>query len=248
MKSMKTYILGVSLVALLFSCDTKEKARLQSKVDSLNVALSESKKVESTMNEVGAMIDSIDANRQALRTQIVEGTSYADYVTRLKDINMHLRATQKKIDDLEKSSKNQSSASYATIKRLKNDLELRSKEVVSLQMDIAKLRDDNKSLTSNVERQDSMLLSKEEVIKLREGDVASLQGLIKDTNEQNKIKVGNLYFAQAQALETAAERTKFAPKKKKETRREALELFKLSQSLGNTDAQSHIDKLEKDLS
>lgn len=245
---MKTYILGVALVTLLFSCDTKEKARLQTKVDSLNVALNESKKVEATMNEVGTMIDSIDANRQALRTQIVEGTSYADYVTRLKDINSHLKATQKKIDDLEKSSKSQSSASYATIKRLKNDLELRSKEVVSLQLEIAKVRDDNKNLTANVTRQDSMLLSKDEVIRLREGDVASLQGLVKDTNEQNKIKVANLYFAQAQALETAAERTKFAPKKKKETRREALELYKLAQSLGNTDAQSHIDKLEKELS
>src|SRR5882762_6470868 len=101
MKLMKTYILGVALVALLFSCDNKEKARLQSKVDSLNVALTESKKVETTMSEVGSMIDSIDANRQALRTQIIEGTSYADYVLRLKDINSHLKATQKKLDDLE---------------------------------------------------------------------------------------------------------------------------------------------------
>ena len=72
--------------------------------------------------------------------------------------------------------------------------------------------------------------------------------LVQDINDQNRIKVANLYFAQAQALETAADRTKFAPRKKKETRREALELYKLSFSLGNTEAQAKIEELEKKLS
>jgi len=72
--------------------------------------------------------------------------------------------------------------------------------------------------------------------------------LIKDINDQNRVKIAGLYFAQAQALELAASRTKFAPRRKKETRREALELYKLAYSLGNTEAESRIQKLEKDLS
>ena len=86
------------------------------------------------------------------------------------------------------------------------------------------------------------------MIKLNESDIASLEKLFNDTQSENKVQVANLYFAQAQALETAADRTQFKPRKKKETRREALELYKLSLSLGNENAQTKIDELEKKLS
>jgi hypothetical protein len=77
--------------------------------------------------------------------------------------------------------------------------------------------------------------------------VSALEGLVKDINDQNRVKVASLYFSQAQALETAASRTKFAPRKRKATNREALELYKLSFSLGNQDAQAKIQELEKKL-
>jgi hypothetical protein len=71
---------------------------------------------------------------------------------------------------------------------------------------------------------------------------------VEEINAQSQASQADLYFAQAQALETAAERTKFAPRKKKETRREALELYKLSLSLGKQEAQQKIEELEKEIS
>ena len=248
MKTIKTGILGLTIVLMLFSCDVKEKEKLQSKVDSLNVELHERMKVEETLVEVGSLIDSIDANRQALNTKILEGTSYDDYVSRLREINTHIQNTEKKLEQMRKTLKSSNRVSAATIKRLTNDLDLRAKEIIALQIDIANSREENKSLLANVARKDSMLLDKDNLIRAKEGDIASLNGLVSDINEQNKIKVANLYFAQAQALETAATRTKFAPRKKKETRREALELYKLSYSLGNDDALAKIQELEKKLS
>jgi hypothetical protein len=245
---MKTYIFVFGAAAALFSCGTKERTHLQLQVDSLNYALNESKKAEVAMNEVGVMLDSIDANRHALRTKIVEGISYADYITRLKDINTHIKDSQAKLVAMETNLKNSKGVSAATIRRLKTDLDARSQEIVALQMDVINLREQNKNLFSNVNQRDSIISSKDEVIRLKQADVASLEGLVHDINDQNRIKVANLYFAQAQALETAANRTRFAPRKKKETRREALELYKLSFSLGNTEAQVKIDELEKKLS
>jgi hypothetical protein len=86
------------------------------------------------------------------------------------------------------------------------------------------------------------------MIRLKTGEVASLKELVVDISEQNRIKVSNLYFAQASALELAADRTKFAPRKKEETRREALELYKLSYSMGNEAAKAKIEELEKKIS
>jgi hypothetical protein len=74
-----------------------------------------------------------------------------------------------------------------------------------------------------------------------------LEKLLNETQSENKIAIANLYFAQAEALEKAANRTHFAPRKKKETRREALELYRLSLSMGNMKAQNKIDELEKKL-
>jgi len=240
-------ILSVGMAALMMNCDSKERAQLQHRVDSLSAELQASKQVEATMGEVGVLIDSIDANRAALRTEMVEGTSYTDYIRRLKDINNHITDTKNKVAELEKNVKNAKSSSAVALKRLKADLELRSQELLSLESEIENMRAENRKLTSNINSKDSTLTNREEVIKLREQDIASLEGLVKDINEQTKVKVANLYYAQAQALETAAQRTHFAPKKKKETKREALELYKLSLSLGKTEAEARIAELEKDL-
>jgi hypothetical protein len=101
---------------------------------------------------------------------------------------------------------------------------------------------------NTVSQKDSIVSSRDEVIKLKNANVASLQEQAQETNDKNRVKVAGLYFAEAQALETAANRTHFAPRKKKETRREALELYKLSFSLGNVDAEAKIQELEKKLS
>lgn len=243
-----TGILSLSIATLLFSCDNKEKAQLQRKVDSLSAELQASKHTEGIMIELGVLIDSIDANRKALRSEMVEGTSYTDYITRLKDINKHITDTENKIAELEKTYKTDRGVSRAAINRLKSDLEVRSQEVLALQVEIEKMREENKNLAMNVTQKDSTIVTREEVIKLREQDIVELESLVKDINEQTKIKVANLYYDQAQALEVAAKRTHFAPRKKKETKREALELYKLSFSLGKAEAETRINELEKDLS
>lgn len=245
---MKKYILGFAIAVVLFSCDTKEKEALQSKVDSLNVQLIASRQVEESMNEVGVLIDSIDASRKSMHVSMVEGSYYADYVTRLRDINAYVKQTEAKLNALEKSSKNSSKASARAIRGYKADLAKQSAEILELQLRLAQQQDQSMKLWVRLNEKDSILSMRDQMIKMNESDIASLEKLFNETQLENKATVSNLYFAQAQALETAANRTQFAPRKKKETRREALELYKLSLSLGNIDAQKKIDELEKKLS
>lgn len=245
---MKKYLLVAVVAAFLFSCDNKEKAALQTKVDSLSLQLTNSQEVERKLDEVGVLIDSIDASRESLKVKMVEGSSYGDYVARLKDINLYVQQTQVKLDALEKETKNTSRASTAAIRRLKADLEKQTTEILNLQAELAKARDENLIVWAKVNQKDSVLSIKDQVIKVNESDIVSLEKLVNDTNAENKVAVANLYFEQAEALELAANRTHFAPRKKKDTRKEALELYKLSLSLGNTEAQAKIDNLNKQLS
>lgn len=240
-------ILALPLVALLWSCEDKEKTRLQAQVDSLRTELQVSQQTNKEFEEVGALIDSIDASRQLLRADVVEGTSYKDYKNRLVSINNHIRETQAKIAELETTVK-RNSATQATIKRLKADLELRSQQIAALQEEVERFRGENANLSRSVNERDSLLAVNSETIKLREQDIAALETQVEETSTSAKNTQADLYFAQAQALETAADRTKFAPKKKKETIKEALELYKMSLSFGKEEAQAKIDELEKELS
>lgn len=245
---MKTRILlTIVAVGFLWSCDTKEKEQLQSRVDSLQVELQTSLQTAQTLQEIGVLIDSIDASRQLLRTNVVEGTTYTDYKDRLADINRHIKDTQDKIEELEKSMKSSAANYSATIRRLKNDLKMSTEQVAVLQQEVDKMRSENETLVLTVNQKDEALAEQQQVIQVKEQDVAALESKVQEINQLSTTSKAELYFAQAQALEVAADRTKFAPKKKKETQREALELYKMSLSLGNQEAQEKIAELEKEL-
>jgi chromosome segregation ATPase len=162
--------------------------------------------------------------------------------------NGFIQETQEKISQLEKSSEKSKSSYTATIKKLKLDLEARSLQIAALEQEVSNLHGENAVLSKNVSERDSMITQHTGTIKLREQDIASLEAHVQEISDKAKMDQADLYFAQAQALETAAVRTKFAPRKKKETKREALELYKLSLSLGKEEAQAKINQLEKDLS
>ena len=236
---------AVALVALFWSCDNKEKIQLRSKVDSLQVELEASKQTASTLQDVGALLDSIDANRQLLRANMVEGTTVNDYKSRLANVNQYVKETEAKITELEASLKKTNSGYAGTIKRLRAELESSTQQLAVLQQEGERLRGENQSLARNVSQRDSLLTERGEFIKAKEQDLATLETKVVQINEEAKNNQANLYFAQAQALETAAQRTKFAPRKKKETQREALELYKIAFSLGKAEAQTKIEQLEK---
>jgi len=88
------FISIISIAALFASCDGGEKAKMQAELDSLRSVATEGQQVAQTLAEVGTLMDSIDANRQLLRVNMVEGTTYSDYTARMKDINNYVKQSQ----------------------------------------------------------------------------------------------------------------------------------------------------------
>jgi len=196
------------------------------------------------------MMDSIDASRQLLRVNMVEGTTFADYKDRMKDINGYVKDTQKKIDEMEKSLKTSKSTSNAyskAIKNLKADLESKSKEIAVLQEQVEKYRNENQNLITTVGMQEAELTDKQSQIETKTQELALIEARVQELMIQGKMSEADAYYARAQAVEEAANRTKLAPRKKKETLREAVELYKKALSLGKAEAQDNITALEKKL-
>lgn len=247
---MRKLVYIMPLAAALVSCDTKEKEVLQKQVDSLNMELERSHQVSQTLSEVGNLMDSIDASRQLLRVNMVEGTTYDDYAARMKDLNAYIKETQSKIDDLEKSlrtSKANAAAFSRTIRQLKASLESKTQEVSLLQEQVEKYRNENQNLVTTVQLQDAEIADKQSQIDAKNQELALIEARVQELMIMSKISEGDAYYLRAVAVEEAANRTRLAPRKKKETLKEAVELYKKALSLGKGEAQAKIDAIEKRL-
>jgi len=241
------FILGLAVVGTLWGCNNKQKeAALQQEIDSLRTELQESNQTAEALQEVGAMIDSIDASRQLLRTDMVEGASYQDYKNRLASIREYVKESQAKIEELEKRAK-QNRGYASTIRRLKADLEETTAKLTSLEEEVKSVRAENQSLTRSVSSRDSLIILNELALREREQNLAELDSQIQELNVESKNFAAESFFQQAQALEEAAKRTQFAPRKKKKAQQEALELYRKAVEMGKDEAQAKVEELEKDL-
>jgi chromosome segregation ATPase len=247
---LKKLLLLSLIVVLLMRCDKKEKETLRSQVDSLTRELQTSQEMAETLTEVGTLMDSIDASRQLLRVNMVEGTTYEDYSSRMKDLNSYVNETQQKIQSLERSLKDSraNSSLYAnTIKKLKADLQTRTEEISMLEQQVDKYRSENENLINTVGLQEAEIADKQSQIETKAQELALIEARVQELMIQSKMSEADAYFTRAQAVEEAANRTKLAPKKKKETLKEAVELYKKALSLGKNEAQAKITELEKRL-
>lgn len=247
---IKRIIFILSVAGLLGACDFNpgEKEKLRSELDSLRTELSDSKQMASTLEEVGVLMDSIDLSRNVLRTSMLEGTSYDEYVRRMGELNGHVKRTEAKIAELEnslKSSKSTANSFSASLKKIKAELHARNEEMAVLQKQVDQYRNENENLVHTVDLQKAELDDKLQKLTLSQDEITNLEMNINQMIAQSKIDEAEAYYLRAQAVETAANRTKFAPRKKRETRQEALELYRLASFYGKEEAQTKIAELEK---
>ncbi len=243
-------VLIVFSLALSGCLPSRKEEALRMQVDSLRYELDASNKLTGILMEVGEIIDSIDVSRNSLRMDMADGISYNDYVARLRDIQVYVaRSTQRLAeleDNMQKAKTNQTSH-LATIRQLKKDLELRATQIAELTAQVEKYKEENATLVNTVALQSAELSDKMELLAARQEEVARLEADIKALVEKSQFDMADAYYAQAQALEEAAKRTKLAPRKKKTTQQEALELYKLALATGKAEAKERIEALEKSI-
>ncbi len=250
MDTLKNLAISAGIMVMIWGCNVKENKQLRATVDSLKTELQTSVEIAQTLNDVGVLIDSIDISRNSLNLNMVEGTSYANYTERLNNINDYVKVTMSKIASMEatiKKSKVDNRYYANAIKKLKENLESSTAQLAALQEEVQRVRQTNSELLLSVKSKEEELVQKNEIIQLNQQSITSLQekvdGLVHKTSDTQ----AESYFKQAQALETAAQRTKLAPRKKKATQLEALELYKLAATMGYPEADLRVLVLEKSI-
>ena len=246
---LKSAIPSIIILSAIFTgCNTKELARLQFENDSLRNELDSRHTVLTSLKDVSGLLDSIDANRNSLRTNLSEGTSYEEFTIRLKDINEFVKMSEEKINLIQnalKNSKHETSAYLMLVDALKSEVQLRVNEIVKLEEEVTKYKEENQGLLEEIKSKEDEVRNINIKISEKQQELLLLESRIEAMVNSFKVTEADAYYARARAVEEAADRTKLAPNKKRETYREALELYKRSLSLGKLEAKEDIAKLEK---
>ncbi len=247
---MKTrFVVVMVITSLMASCGLKqENEKMQAKIDSLNTELAFQQQMTVVLENVGVLLDSIDESRNALKVNMEMGTTYDDFSTRLSEINQYVKDSERKIDEMEKSLAKSNSASkayVATISRLKRELAEKAEQIAQLEATVTQYQTENKELVNLVELQTAELNDKTSQIESKRQELEMLEVRITELLTQSKVSQADSYYMRAQAAEEAARRTQLAPKKKKESYKEALDLYQKAYDLGRTDAKPKIDDLTK---
>lgn len=239
-------IVVVMLAGLVMGCDSRKMETAQHTIDSLNAIVKSNNEMNRTLSDIGMLMDSIDANRKVLRTNMIEGVRYNAYVKRMAEINRYVRKTERKLAALQKSlRKKQNAAFSATVKRLQANLDLRTHELDAMREQLKRYKLENEELISTVGLQKAEIQDKLDQLRIKQEETAQLQAQVDQLILQSKLDQGEALYAQAAAVEETARRTKFAPKKRRSSTRQALELYKQALQYGKAEAQGRIDALEK---
>ena len=248
----KKTLLYLSVVIALYGCNFKsqETVQLQAMVDSLKEEIKTSYKTSETLQEIGTLMDSIDLGHSVLKTKMVEGTTFEDYTARMRRISKYINEAERRVSSLENSVsalKNSTSSYTGTIKRLRADLDARNQELAVVQDQVAKYRNENDNLIQTMTLQKAEITDKLSQLEIKQQEVSKLEVQVKELLVEAKIDEAEAYFARARAVEETANRTRFAPRKKRETRKEALELYKMAVFYGKEEAKEKVTELEKQI-
>jgi chromosome segregation ATPase len=239
----------VAVLILLSSCASKDSlTKLQEENDSLKRELSNSQEMLFAFKEVGSLIDSIDDTRKALRVNVIEGTTVSNYTERLSEINQYVKKSGERINDLEariRTYNTQSEAYQMLIATLKDELTIVINELNVMEDRVNKVITQNTDGNQKLKLQQLNLEDFQLQLDAKYEEVKLFEIQIQELTEKLQITEADALFAQAQALELAARRTKLAPVKKRDTFRQALALYEKASEAGNPLAAAKIKEIKK---
>ncbi|GHN00222.1 hypothetical protein WSM22_17110 [Cytophagales bacterium WSM2-2] len=238
------------MAAVVGACDLRrpEMAKLHDQVDSLKTELENNTKMAMALQEIASMIDSIDANRHVLRNRMAEGTSLDNFHKSMNDINLYVKETEKKITALENrlSTANTSRHQYAlALNKMKGELETRNHELDALKEKVAIYQNENNNLVNTVSLQKAEIEDKLAQIETKKAETVKLEQQVSQLISQAKLDQAEFYFSKGVMLEETAKRTKFAPRKKRNTNKQALDMYELAVVCGKEEAATKVAELKK---
>ena len=229
--SVQRYLPLILILLFLLACDSKKIVEVRTENDSLQYELEYRNNILIAMNEVNEIADSI-LNVHG------EGSNdhrYQEYLKRIQYLHEVLMVSKQKVGYLNQKlgrSQEEAGAYNLMVMALQDEVSLRDDEISGQQKQMLGARSTYHKNISELER----------AIAQKDKELMLLQSAIE---EIKRVNAAESFFVKAQRLEEKGRRIIFAPRKKRENFREALELYQRSYLLGKAEAGPKITALKK---
>jgi hypothetical protein len=225
--NISNYTVAISILAafILSACQSggaHENKKLTQQLDSVNHELELTRQALLDSEQVKALLDSIDASRKVT----VPTMAGKNTVSRLNDLNEYVKDIDLKMDQMENSIKYVNTLA-ASILRLQADVKTRTQKIALLEAE-AKKQSASDTISLVIHRKDSTFAV---FIEHCQQDIAVLLKAMEEVHTKNNQATADLYFKQAEALASMAQNVNTSTKRKL-VKRQALEMYKISYSLG----------------
>ena len=245
--------LWIGLLALtLCACNMEEMKQLQQENEQLKAALGESNDfaegLNDKMNQIDVLMDSIESAEKSLTISLAEGTDYDDYAARLRNVKDYIDDSKNEISKLEKSlskSLSKNKIFMRQIRNLKKQVAEREETIIQLSEQVEKFREENTALVKTVDLQKGEILAQERLILDKKKELAVLEANIESMKEELATNIANAFYEQAEINVQLAEKTKLAPKKKRQHYQDAHDLFQKAFEAGREDAFARMEELKE---
>lgn len=221
------------------SADKEDNQKLERQLDSVNQELVETRQEVMDSQQVKALLDSIDASRQVVSPPMSSTAESKNNISRLNDINEYIKGINIKMDQMEKSIKYVNTMA-ASILALQADVDARTQKIARLEAEAKKASLPDKSTSIALQRKDSTLAA---FIENCQQDIAVLQKTMEEVHQKNNAATAEIYYKQAEVL-AAMTKNLGSSAKRKFVQKEALEMYRISYSLGKKEAGEKITELE----
>ena len=233
------------LAAALSGCGGRsEKEKLQATADSLRVAIKKNREAEIVLIGIGRVLDSIDHERGLMKANFVRSDDHRYYFVRLRNINRHVVEMEARVISLQASLK-KAEQQAASAQTLREKLEKAEAEVTRLQSTTSVIRQNKAAALQLVYLNNNRLAQAEQELLDKDQLLLSLDYHATAMFHLQQDRRATFYYQQALVLEETARCTRFAPAKKRDTRHEAMALYRIAESLGKEEATQRLAAINK---
>lgn len=248
---MKKYwfVLAFALAACSGS-GSEESEQLKQEVENLKKEIQIKDEIAEEMGKIGTLLDSIESGESNISLSLEKGTSYSSYKERIERINNDLKKAQENVGELEsklKKAQGKNAAFKKQIEELRKQLTEKEASIQNLTAQVEQMKEENAALIKVVDTQKGEIAVRDSDIAKKRAELQALEANLQKLMAEAKKAQADANFERAETYVEMSTRTKFAPKKKKETLQQAYDFYKKAFEGGRQDAYAKMQELEKDL-
>ncbi|MDW7690331.1 hypothetical protein R9C00_23795 [Flammeovirgaceae bacterium SG7u.111] len=229
----------------VWSCGNTKEQKVSSKITLSEVEIPNG--YQQRFEQVAYLLDSVAITESLIEERLNDGTKFIDHLDRIRGFEAFVEYTRQKLIKLENdlgSSDGQNQLLQQIIAQYHEELEVKDSVIGRLSEQVVRYKGKNDELVRKIDLQRQEITSLEDEINEKEKELDRLKDSITSLSKKMTIAKADSYMEKAAAAEELANRTQFAPKKKKEAYQEAYQLYKLAYEAGSQQAGKKMEELK----